>query len=215
MDNNFIELSDVLASLDPDYLAHHGIKGQKWGVEHGPPYPLKSGVSARIKKAAKTVTDRVESNRQQKAAKKEAKAVAKAKKKETLQDKLKAMSDQELDARAARLRKENAYLDEVAKMQARKGESFLTKSAATLNNLKTAGDALSGLIQTGKKLSKAFGLTDDSGGVDTYDWHNWRTRKKGETEKQYAERLNSLSNIKKRAAEFTKAEEEEKKKKGA
>ena len=23
-----------------DYLAHHGIKGQKWGVKHGPPYPL-------------------------------------------------------------------------------------------------------------------------------------------------------------------------------
>ena len=23
-----------------DYLSHHGIKGQKWGVENGPPYPL-------------------------------------------------------------------------------------------------------------------------------------------------------------------------------
>ena len=22
------------------YLAHHGVKGQKWGVKHGPPYPL-------------------------------------------------------------------------------------------------------------------------------------------------------------------------------
>lgn len=22
------------------YLAHHGIEGQKWGVKHGPPYPL-------------------------------------------------------------------------------------------------------------------------------------------------------------------------------
>ena len=22
------------------YLAHHGIKGQKWGVKNGPPYPL-------------------------------------------------------------------------------------------------------------------------------------------------------------------------------
>lgn len=25
------------------HLAHHGIKGQKWGVENGPPYPLGSG----------------------------------------------------------------------------------------------------------------------------------------------------------------------------
>ena len=26
-------------SLD-EYLAHHGIRGQKWGVRNGPPYPL-------------------------------------------------------------------------------------------------------------------------------------------------------------------------------
>ena len=23
-----------------DFLAHHGIKGQEWGVRNGPPYPL-------------------------------------------------------------------------------------------------------------------------------------------------------------------------------
>ncbi len=27
-------------SVDSDFLIHHGIKGQKWGVENGPPYPL-------------------------------------------------------------------------------------------------------------------------------------------------------------------------------
>lgn len=25
---------------DSEFLMHHGIKGQKWGVENGPPYPL-------------------------------------------------------------------------------------------------------------------------------------------------------------------------------
>lgn len=25
---------------NPDFIAHHGIKNQKWGVRHGPPYPL-------------------------------------------------------------------------------------------------------------------------------------------------------------------------------
>lgn len=28
-----------------DYIAHHGIKGQKWGVKNGPPYPLDSKIS--------------------------------------------------------------------------------------------------------------------------------------------------------------------------
>ena len=27
----------------PNELYHHGVKGQKWGVEHGPPYPLYEG----------------------------------------------------------------------------------------------------------------------------------------------------------------------------
>ena len=25
------------------YIAHHGIKGQRWGVQNGPPYPLDAG----------------------------------------------------------------------------------------------------------------------------------------------------------------------------
>lgn len=31
-------------------LYHHGIEGQKWGVRHGPPYPLKGGSYERVKK---------------------------------------------------------------------------------------------------------------------------------------------------------------------
>ena len=38
---------------DSDFLMHHGIKGQKWGVENGPPYPLnKKEYSALEKKMA-------------------------------------------------------------------------------------------------------------------------------------------------------------------
>ncbi len=33
-------MSNVYIIGDKDYLMHHGIKGQKWGVENGPPYPL-------------------------------------------------------------------------------------------------------------------------------------------------------------------------------
>ena len=41
-----------MLSYNPYYekwLAHHGIKNQKWGVKHGPPYPLNRKVSNRIK----------------------------------------------------------------------------------------------------------------------------------------------------------------------
>lgn len=38
LDNNDISHSDF---GHKEYLAHHGIKGQQWGVRHGPPYPLK------------------------------------------------------------------------------------------------------------------------------------------------------------------------------
>lgn len=31
--------------LSKDYLAHHGVKGQKWGEKNGPPYPLDSSKS--------------------------------------------------------------------------------------------------------------------------------------------------------------------------
>lgn len=33
----------------PNELYHHGISGQKWGVRHGPPYPLKNGFASKVK----------------------------------------------------------------------------------------------------------------------------------------------------------------------
>lgn len=32
-----------------DYLSHHGIKNQRWGVKHGPPYPLDDKESKKIR----------------------------------------------------------------------------------------------------------------------------------------------------------------------
>lgn len=29
----------------PSWLAHHGVEGQRWGVKHGPPYPLDDDIS--------------------------------------------------------------------------------------------------------------------------------------------------------------------------
>lgn len=38
---------------DETTLAHHGIKGQKWGVKNGPPYPLSDDVSGRVRMQGK------------------------------------------------------------------------------------------------------------------------------------------------------------------
>ena len=34
------------------YLAHHGIKGQQWGVKNGPPYPLNSKTAQNVRRKA-------------------------------------------------------------------------------------------------------------------------------------------------------------------
>lgn len=189
MTNNFIELSEVLASLDPEYLEHHGIKGQKWGVEHGPPYPLKRGVSARIKRAAKSVKNRVEANRKQRAAKKEAKEAKRKAKHPTLQDQISAMSDEELRKRTERLRLENAYKRELP--NEKQGESFLRKASKSLNEMKSFGDAVSGFIESGKRLSHAFGLDAPKGDDESPN------RRKGESLKDYTQRMAQLASLKK------------------
>ena len=40
---------------DDEYLMHHGIRGQKWGVKNGPPYPL----NASDKSSAEKNTQRI------------------------------------------------------------------------------------------------------------------------------------------------------------
>lgn len=37
------------------YLEHHGILGQKWGVKHGPPYPLDSKTSKKVSSGKVTI----------------------------------------------------------------------------------------------------------------------------------------------------------------
>ncbi len=39
-ENRLYEYNYDKPELSETYLEHHGVKGQKWGVKHGPPYPL-------------------------------------------------------------------------------------------------------------------------------------------------------------------------------
>lgn len=50
-----------IAPLQGDYLEHHQIKGARWGILHGPPYPLARGKGPKkIKKVTQAAVERVE-----------------------------------------------------------------------------------------------------------------------------------------------------------
>lgn len=51
----------VGALISNEYLKHHGIKGQKWGTKHGPPYPLDDAVSKRVSNMKKVSQKKVNS----------------------------------------------------------------------------------------------------------------------------------------------------------
>lgn len=46
-----------------NYLMHHGIEGQKWGVKHGPPYPLGSDVSTGNKLKTKSTSPKKQTDK--------------------------------------------------------------------------------------------------------------------------------------------------------
>ncbi len=62
-----------------DYLAHHGIKGQSWGVQHGPPYPVVRGAGGAPKKTSivkSKLSEAMKNRADAQAKKKQAKAEA-------------------------------------------------------------------------------------------------------------------------------------------
>ena len=200
----FIEISE-LSRDSPNYLMHHGIEKQKWGVRRGPPYPLKKGINSPIKKITKAAKNRIEKNKKVRADKKAEAAASKAVKKETLQDKINKMSDDELRSRINRLKLENEFKRELPREK--EGETFLKKSAKVMNDLKVAGDTFASLMETGKRISKILGIDINdpndfknilgknsyAPGESSADWST--VRKPGESMSDYAKRMGALSGI--------------------
>lgn len=58
-DNRYLQIGrQIYEEAFGEVLYHHGVKGQKWGVRHGPPYPLKEKIGAsRASNTAKRLGD--------------------------------------------------------------------------------------------------------------------------------------------------------------
>lgn len=160
-----------------DSLEHHGIAGQKWGVKHGPPYPLVEGakkvtynLGKMTEKTKASVQKKVSSIRVSRAAKKTAKVEAKAEAKQAKIDaknakknniagagpkqfskskqRISDMSSEELQARINRLKLEQEYKKYL------NGDQAVQKK---VDNGKKTTDGI--LYNIGKELAVGFAKT--------------------------------------------------------
>ena len=111
-------------------LYHHGVDGQKWGVKHGPPYPLDRSASrqeAKKRKARRKNMIKINKKRKKskKAAEKRDLSYEKSKKP------AKQMTNKELNDTIDRLQREETYRKLVSKG---KTESDIEKQLKKQNN---------------------------------------------------------------------------------
>lgn len=123
-----------------NYLIHHGVEGQKWGVQNGPPYPLD--------KPKYTHKEKKELN----------KLVKKEKKRRKNANKYKIlMDDKEIDSRVKRLENEK-------KMKSLTNESIMPGKTAVGDFIKKNGSkaitavAAPTLVFTGMKVAEKYNL---------------------------------------------------------
>lgn len=128
-----------------DYIAHHGILGQKHGVRNGPPYPLGSGDhSASEKKAGwrDSLANGV-------------KKVFRSKRQKELDKQAKRLSDDELEKENKRIERENHYSKQSLGKQARNmTDSELQAAVKRLQMEKQYVDLSSEDISKGKNFSR-------------------------------------------------------------
>lgn len=121
--------------MNETYLIHHGIDGQKWGVQNGPPYPLdKSKYSMKEKRALKKAVKDVKRSRKN------------ANKYKVL------MSDKEIEDRNKRLENEKK-LNKLTNP----GKSFVSDFMKQNGGKAAAAVAAPGIIFVGKKIATKYG----------------------------------------------------------
>lgn len=152
-------------------LQHHGIKGQSWGVRNGPPYPLNQQKHNRvlqkagsvIKKAASNHKSRVETRKRSKQEKKAAEAA----KKQANERNPRKMTDEQLNERINRLRKEKEYkqlLAETRQVGRQKTQGIISRAGtravetvATQAATYAGRKLVSSLLKDDKERARMFG----------------------------------------------------------
>lgn len=144
----------VVRRIPSDELYHHGEEGQKWGVRHGPPYPLDPSPAkqaARKKKSLLTVLKDRHKGKQLRKAKKEKeherdenrKVIESGDAKQILKRKNK-LTEEELRESLTRLElteQIKSYNSEKIQRNIKTGRSFIEATAATLQTIATAADS--------------------------------------------------------------------------
>lgn len=157
-------------------LSHHGKEGQKWGVMHGPPYPLDKNASVQAKKKKKSlltkIKDKKKGKKLQKA--KEAKRQERIEKEKIINSgdaqAVKKIANKLTDEEMARALNKirfndslDSYITGSKQAKAKKGKSYLETAATTMQ---TIGNMAKAATEVYNALEK-FGVVNKDNGTNS------------------------------------------------
>lgn len=155
-----------------EYLAHHGTKGQKWGVKHGPPYPLDEKSKEILREKWK---DDI-SEEEKEARKKDVIATADAK---AAYNNRYEFTSEEIQTIINRVTKENELLSKIPKDTTKSGLDKLNEWATKANSVADSAQKIGNVYNTAAAVSNAFFDTE----LPKIDFNNLKSGKKPEEKK--------------------------------
>lgn len=163
MSTSFIENSEI-NQASPTILVHHQIKGARWGVHRGPPYPLKNGIRTSIKRKEKAATKREQGKTVKHPSKPKTDGAANKKGKYAINinDPIASLSNEELQARIDRFKKIEDYTKYTS--QIKNGGKFLVKMEKKFKQINAANKELYTFAKQANDWLILFGLVEEKKG---------------------------------------------------